>query len=86
MPGSQFCKAHGAPLANTNAVKHGFYRNVITEEYASLLVYAEQFDLADELALTKLRLNDIVAYINEHRPRSHRRLHVGTGPCACPCL
>jgi hypothetical protein len=80
--GSQLCKAHGghplggsaldirhgAPVGNTNAVKHGFYRNVISEKhYARLLVYAEQFDLVDELALTRVRLNDIVDYINEHR-------------------
>ena len=75
--GTQLCKAHGgsalsiahgAPLANTNAVKHGFYRNVISDEhYARLIKYAEQFDLADELALTRVRLNEIVDYINEHR-------------------
>ena len=75
--GTQLCKAHGgkalsiahgAPLGNTNAVKHGFYRNVISDEqYARLIKYAEQFDLADELALTRVRLNEIVAYINEHR-------------------
>ena len=71
MKGSQVCKSHGgnameirhgAPLANSNAVKHGFYLSVIREdEYADLLKYAEQ------LALTRVRLNEIVDYINQHR-------------------
>ncbi len=62
--GSQLCEAHGdgsldirhsAPPGNTNALKHGFYRNVISDEqYARLITYAEQFDLGvDLLALVE---------------------------------
>ena len=73
--GSQLCKAHGgstldirhgAPLGNTNAVKHGFYRPTIRQyEYADLLTYAEQFDLADELAITRVRLRRLMTYIDD---------------------
>jgi hypothetical protein len=74
--GTNLCKAHGgkalsirhgAPIANTNAEKHGFYRSVIREdEYADLLKYAENVTLADEIALGRLRLRNINAYINKH--------------------
>ena len=73
--GTELCKAHGgaaldirhgAPLANTNAVKHGFYRPTIRQdEYADLLTYAEQFDLADELAITRVRLRRLMTYIDD---------------------
>ena len=72
--GTQLCKAHGgsaldiahgAPPGNTNALKHGFYRPTIREdEYADLLTYAEQFDLADELAITRVRLRRLMTYID----------------------
>jgi hypothetical protein len=73
--GSQLCKAHGgstldirhgAPLANSNAIKHGFYLSVIREdEYADLLKYAEQLDVADELAVLRTRLRRVLEYIDE---------------------
>jgi hypothetical protein len=77
--GSQLCKAHGgstldiangAPPGNTNALKHGFYRPTIREdEYADLLTYAEQFDLADELAITRVRLRRLMTYIDAHEDK-----------------
>ena len=48
-------------------VKHGFYRPTFSEdEYADLIMYAEQFDLADELAMARVRLRRIAEYIDEH--------------------
>ena len=76
MKGTQLCKAHGgsaldirhgAPPGNTNAVKHGFYQDVIREEeYARLLKYAEQLDIADEIAVLRARLHRVLDYIKEH--------------------
>ena len=86
--GSQLCKAHGgsaldirhgAPIGNTNAVKHGFYRPTIRQdEYAELLTYAEQFNLADELAVARVRLRRISQYID------HQELLPGN--CCNLCL
>jgi hypothetical protein len=83
--GTQLCKAHGgsaldsgrgldvrhgAPPGNTNAVKHGFYRPTIREdEYADLLTYAEQFDLADELAITRVRLRRLMTTVDKHEDK-----------------
>ena len=74
--GTQLCKAHGgkalsiahgAPPGNSNAVKHGFYQDVIREEeYARLLKYAEQLDIADEIAVLRARLHRVLDYIKEH--------------------
>ena len=65
--GSALSIAHGAPLANTNALKHGFYLSVIREdEYADLIKYAEQLDIADELAVLRTRLRRVLEYIDAH--------------------
>ena len=74
MKNSQFCYAHGgnagtigAPPGNTNALKHGFYRPIISEdEYADLLTYSDQLHLADELAVARVRLRRISQYIDDH--------------------
>lgn len=78
--GSALDIRHGAPLANSNAAKHGFYRPVFSEEeYADLLAHAENLDLADELAVARVRLRRINTYIDEHeesmRPDEYGRLN-----------
>jgi len=63
VPGRGLEIRHGAPLGNTNALKHGFYRPTIRQdEYADLITNAEQFDLADELAITRVRLRRLMTY------------------------
>ena len=74
MEGSELCFSHGGKLlANEDGsielftVKHGFYKPTFSEEeYADLILYAEQFDLADELAVARVRLRRIVEFIDEH--------------------
>ena len=75
--GTHVCNAHGgkalaprpgAPLANTNAVKHGYYQDVLREdEYARLIQFAEDFDIADEIAVLRTRLRRVLDYVNQHQ-------------------
>jgi hypothetical protein len=72
--GSELCSSHGGRVPAEVREKryhlemmHGFYAPVISEdEYADLVTYAEKFDLADELAMARVRLRRIAAYIDEH--------------------
>ena len=74
MEGSELCYSHAEKAMATESgrrglfvEKHGFYRPTFSEdEYADLIVYAEQFDLADELAVARVRLRRIVTFIDEH--------------------
>lgn len=64
--GSDLCRAHGGmAITNPHPIKHGFYRPIFNEdEYADLLTYAQDFDLADELAVARTRLRRIIKYID----------------------
>ena len=74
MEGSELCFTHTEKALATESgrrglftEKHGFYRPTFSEdEYADLILYAEQFDLADELAVARVRLRRIVSYLDEH--------------------
>lgn len=62
------CSAHagraGAPPGNSNAVKHGYYSQEYDDhEVASLLAHGTNHTLTDELALTRVALMRLFAFI-----------------------
>jgi len=71
--GGELCSAHaranvgaGAPKGNGNAVKHGFYRSVLTaDEVADLVTHAENDTIDDEIALTRVLLRRLMKRLQE---------------------
>jgi hypothetical protein len=62
------CSAHagltGAPKGNTNAVTHGYYQSIVTpQEISSLFTSAEDVALTQEVALIRVVLNRLAAYL-----------------------
>ena len=69
--GETVCAAHGGrvarPLKKLEDLKYGFYVSSFREaEYADLIVYAENLDLMEELAVLQVRLRRILEYIDAH--------------------
>ncbi len=59
----------GAPVANQNATRHGFYSAVLTEqEAADLLAHAQNDTIEDELALTRVMLRRLLEYLQKEIP------------------
>ncbi len=66
------CSAHsrtnqgaGAPTANNNAAKHGFYSKTFTnEELADLVKFAQDDGLTEEIALSRVMLRRLMNYLN----------------------
>ena len=77
LEGRDLCYSHAEKALATEpgrrglfVEKHGFYRPTFTEEeFADLITYAEEFDLADELAVARVRLRRIVSYLDEYEGR-----------------
>ncbi|MDO8750748.1 MAG: hypothetical protein Q7K03_06355 [Dehalococcoidia bacterium] len=56
-------RKRGAPLANQNARKHGFYSAALSpQEQEALLDAATIKDLQSEIALMRVKLMDLVSY------------------------
>ena len=72
------CSAHakrnqnaGAPPGNQNALKHGFYTSVLTQqEAADLLAHAQNDTIEDELALTRVMLRRLLEYLQQDIPET----------------
>ena len=62
--GSAHAGRAGAPKGNTNAVTHGYYqRSVTPQEISSLFTGAEDVALTQEVALIRVVLNRLAAYL-----------------------
>ena len=75
MPGSDKCRSHrdrelgprgaGAPPANQNAHKHGFYSKFLTETDLLAMATATGGDLLDEVAFTRVMVGKLAEMITD---------------------
>ena len=56
----------GAKPGNTNAVRHGFYSDVLSEEEQKLYEPAMLASLGDEIALSRIKLNRLVGWMQDN--------------------
>lgn len=58
--GGKVGEGHGAPNANTNAIKHGFYSDALQPEERQLWERVEVGGLDDEIKLMRVKLHRLV--------------------------
>lgn len=55
----------GPAEGNTNALKHGFYADVLSEDEAKLYDAAQHATLGDEVAIGRIKLNRLLRYMSD---------------------
>jgi hypothetical protein len=76
------CAAHstnvGAPIGNTNAVKHGFYRRSLhADEISDLLTFSQAMTLEDELAITRVMLQRLMLHLKSNELTTYELAALG---------